>query len=72
MLRLLDHPNIIRLFETIEEGGNIYLIMELCEGGDLSKRCIGMNEQQIAVIMSKLLSAIAYCHDKGICHRDIK
>ena len=66
ILSLLDHPNIVRLFD--------YLIMELCTGGNLISR-MGkkrLKEKQAAVLMEQVVSAIAYCHEKGICHRDLK
>jgi calcium-dependent protein kinase len=39
-LRNLDHPHIIKLFETFEDGRNIYLVMEMCTGGELFDRII--------------------------------
>jgi len=39
-LRNLDHPHIIKLFESFEDQRNIYLVMELCEGGELFDRIV--------------------------------
>ncbi|CAN0111759.1 unnamed protein product, partial [Discosporangium mesarthrocarpum] len=70
MLRSLDHPNIIRAYESYESGGDLHLIMELCTGGDLgARRC---TETQAAKVIRQCLSAIHYAHHRGICHRDIK
>ena len=35
ILRELDHPNVIKMYETFEDSDNVYLVMELCEGGEL-------------------------------------
>ena len=74
ILSLLDHPNIVRLFEVFEDSKNFYLIMELCTGGNLISRMGNkrLKEKQAAVLMEQVVSAIAYCHEKGICHRDLK
>ena len=74
ILALLDHPNIVRLFEVFEDPKNFYLIMELCEGGNLFSRLTNnkLKEKKAAIIMEQVVSAIAYCHEKGICHRDLK
>ncbi|KAG5188519.1 kinase-like domain-containing protein [Tribonema minus] len=71
LLRSLDHPNVVRAYERIESGGCIHLIMELCEGGDLTRR-EPYTEAQAAVIICKVLRAIVYCHRHGVCHRDLK
>ncbi|KAF4648477.1 hypothetical protein FOZ61_002636 [Perkinsus olseni] len=80
LLKSLDHPNILKLFETYVDGSNMYLIMELCEGGSLQNRIdyhyqrlhSPMTEGQVAMYMQQILSAIAYCHKQGILHRDLK
>ncbi|CAJ1932328.1 unnamed protein product [Cylindrotheca closterium] len=71
ILRTLDHPNIVKVYEMFESKRAIYLIMEYCYGGDLYGR-VPYTEAQVAKIMTKLLSAVAYIHKKNIVHRDIK
>ena len=74
ILAMLDHPNILRLFQVIEDSKNIYLIMELCSGGELCSRMQNNHykEKEAAKLMEQITSAVAYCHEKGICHRDLK
>lgn len=86
MLRSLDHPNIIKLFETYNDGTNVYMISELCEGGSLLDRLSMhyppgnqrngpyrlMSEGLVALISQQLLAAVACCHAHHIIHRDIK
>ena len=74
ILSLLDHPNIVRLFEVFEDSKNFYLIMELMTGGNLITRMNNnrYKEKSAAILMEQIVSAIAYCHEKGICHRDLK
>ena len=75
----LDHPNIIKLYEVYENENNIYLIMELCTGGELFDRIVDNTEKEIqftekqaAEIFKQMMSAINYCHKNGIVHRDLK
>ena len=70
ILRSLDHPNVVRAYEIVESGGSIHLIMELCEGGDLNNRTY--SEHEAAIITSKIVRAIMYCHRHRVCHRDLK
>lgn len=75
ILKTMDHPNIIKLYETFEDRGRIYLVMELCEGKELFDRIIDVGhftEQNAAVVMQQMLSAVFYMHTNLICHRDLK
>lgn len=71
LLRQLDHPNIVRVYELFEDDDAVYIIMEHCSGGTLASRA-PYTEGEAAKIMTKLLSAVAYCHQRGILHRDLK
>jgi calcium-dependent protein kinase len=75
----LDHPNIIKLYEIYENDNYIYLVMELCTGGELFDRIIQKTEQgktftekEVANIFHQMMSAINYCHSNKIVHRDLK
>ena len=75
----LDHPNIIKLYEIYENDNYIYLVMELCTGGELFDRIIQKTEQgktftekEVANIFYQMMSAINYCHSNKIVHRDLK
>jgi len=75
IMKLMDHPNIIKLFESFEDHRNIYLVMELCSGGELFDRIIEsghFTEVQAAVLMQQIIRAIYYMHENTVCHRDLK
>ena len=75
IMKQLDHPNVIKLFETFEDHRNIYLVMELCTGGELFDRIIELGhltEHQAAIIMQQILRAIYYMHQNKVMHRDLK
>ena len=75
ILRQIDHPNIVKLYEFYEDEKNYYLVMELLKGGDLFSYLIkdkNITEQSAAFFFKQLLTAVAYCHSKGIVHRDLK
>merc|ERR1712032_368473 len=75
IMKMMDHPNIVKLFETFEDHRNIYLVMELCSGGELFDRIIDaghFTEVQAAILMQQILRAMFYMHENHICHRDLK
>ena len=75
ILKDLDHPNIIKYYEQIDDGPYVFLVTEYCSGGELLERISGkteFNESEAAEIVEKLLKALNHCHSKGIAHRDIK
>lgn len=75
VLCLVDHPNVIKLYETYEDDKYLHLVMELCRGGDLFDHFISTgspSEHQVAALMRKLIIAVNYLHGIGICHRDVK
>ncbi len=72
ILKKLDHPHIIKLYEFAQDDNNYYLITELCTGGELFDRITtykNFTELVAAQIMKSILSAIAYCHSLNIVHR---
>ena len=71
----LNHPSIIRLFDYFEDNKSIYLVLELCSGGELFDRIIEnefYNEDDARLIFKQIIKAIHYCHLNGVCHRDLK
>merc|ERR1719343_67672 len=75
IMKMMDHPNIIKLYETFEDHRNIYLVMELSSGGELFDRIIEsghFTEVQAAILMQQIIRAIYYMHDNHFCHRDLK
>ena len=79
ILRLADHPNIIKLYEVFESRHSIYLIMEECKGGEVFDRIIEhiqkkemYSENHAKNILRQMISAVEYCHNNGIAHRDLK
>lgn len=75
ILKLVDHPNVIKLYEIYEDARYIHLVTEVCRGGDVFDQIINrkvMTEDEIARIMRCMLSALNHLHSLKICHRDVK
>lgn len=75
LLRRLDHPNVIRVVECIDDNNCFYLVEEYCSGGDLYdyiKKQKRFTEHKAAIIMKQLLMVTNYMHIKQIVHRDLK
>ena len=75
-LMLLNHPNILKLYEYFyDQEENIYIITEYIRGVELFTKIQQLRhftEEEAAIIIKSILQAIAYCHSRGIIHRDLK
>ncbi|KAF2036063.1 Pkinase-domain-containing protein [Setomelanomma holmii] len=75
IMKLLDHPNIVRLYDIWENRNELYLIMEFVEGGELFSYIHeqgGLIEIHVVHIFRQILAALIYCHRINIHHRDLK
>lgn len=75
ILKELNHPSVINLFDNFEDNASYYLILERCEGGELFQKILQVKrfrEQEAANLCMQILEAVQYVHSMGIIHRDIK
>ncbi|NXQ10092.1 SNRK kinase, partial [Peucedramus taeniatus] len=75
-MKLVQHPNIVRLYEVIDTQTKLYLILELGDGGDMfdyiMKHEEGLNEDLAKKYFAQIVHAISYCHKLHVVHRDLK
>ncbi|KAM4873588.1 sperm motility kinase 4A-like [Thomomys bottae] len=75
LLKCVDHPNIIKLYEVVDTEEHLYLVMEYVDGGDLVdylQKVDRLGEEAARLLFGQILRAVQYCHDHGIVHRDLK
>ncbi|XP_066249817.1 SNF-related serine/threonine-protein kinase-like isoform X1 [Euwallacea similis] len=75
-MKLVQHPNVVRLYEVIDTATKLYLILEWGDGGDLYEYIIrheqGLPEDKAKDYFRQIVRAIAYCHQLHVVHRDLK
>ena len=76
ILKICQHPNIVRLYNVFENPDYLYIIMEYCEGGDLfgylESRNFRLTEKRASTIIHQMATAVYYMHNFGVVHRDLK
>ncbi|XP_030506715.2 calcium-dependent protein kinase 24 [Cannabis sativa] len=75
MRHLPDHPNIVTFKEAFEDKEAVYLVMELCQGGELFDQIVSKGhytERAAANITKTMLEVCKICHQHGVIHRDLK
>jgi calcium-dependent protein kinase len=75
ILKECDHPNLLKVYECLEDDFNFYIVSDIIKGGELYDeldRCGNLTEADTQILMKVLLSCINYCHQRGLVHRDLK
>ncbi|KAI8019232.1 CDPK-related protein kinase [Camellia lanceoleosa] len=73
---LTGHNNLVQFYDAFEDHENVYIVMELCEGGELLDRILSRGgkytEDDAKVVLIQILNVVSFCHLQGVVHRDLK
>ncbi|XP_047151912.1 CDPK-related kinase 7-like isoform X1 [Vigna umbellata] len=73
---LTGHKNLVQFYDAYEDNDNVYIVMELCKGGELLDKILSRggkySEEDARIVMIQILSVVAFCHLQGVVHRDLK
>ncbi|RYR27165.1 hypothetical protein Ahy_B02g061502 isoform A [Arachis hypogaea] len=74
VMRLIRHPHVVELYEVMATKTKIYFIMEYVKGGELFNKVLKgkIKQDDARRYFQQLISAVDYCHSRGVCHRDLK
>lgn len=75
ILKEVDHPSVVKIYEFFESKNYFHIVMEMCQGKRLFNKIIdlgGVSERRTADILYQIVSALRYLHNHGVVHRDIK
>lgn len=75
IMKMMNHPNIVKLYEVIDTESTLYLVMEYAAGGEVFDYLVAhgrMKEKEARAKFREILSAVQYCHARGVIHRDLK
>ncbi|KAK7281060.1 hypothetical protein RIF29_08720 [Crotalaria pallida] len=74
IMRLVKHPNVLQLYEVLATKTKIYFIIEYAKGGELFNKVAKgrLHENMARKYFQQLISAVDFCHSKGVYHRDLK
>lgn len=75
IMKIVRHPNIVRLQEVLSSRTKIYIVLEFITGGELYDQIVHqgrLSEKQSRIYFQQLIDAVDYCHSKGVYHRDLK
>ncbi|KAI3870434.1 hypothetical protein MKX03_012713 [Papaver bracteatum] len=74
-MKLIQHPNVVRLFEVMGSKTKIFIVLEFITGGELFDKIVNhgrMIEDEARRYFQQLINAVDYCHSRGVYHRDLK
>lgn len=74
-MKLIRHPNVIRMFEVMASKTKIYIVLELVTGGELFDKIASrgrLKEDEARKYFQQLINAVDYCHSRSVFHRDLK